>query len=68
MRRGQVGGGTGCWREGRRSEGGSEIRARQAGGAGGEGRRGGRETPMLIAMEAWLCTEACQWLLAFTLY
>ena len=36
-------------------------------GAGVGGRTGGRETPMLSARHG-LCTEACQWLLAFTLY
>ena len=44
----------------------------RTGGSGGqegrkEGRTGGRETPMLSARHG-LCTEACQWLLAFTLY
>ena len=50
------------------------MRARHAGGAGVEeggekGRVGERETLILSAMQqAWLYAEACQWLLAFTLY
>ena len=47
-------GGRECWREGRRREGGREIRARQAGGQ--EGTRGelrGRETPMLSARHGY---------------
>ena len=63
-----VRGGRECWREGRRREGGREIRARQAGGAGGDegGMTGEGDTN--AQCQAWLCTEACQWLLAFTLY
>ena len=51
---------------------GAGVGGRTGGGSGGqegrkEGRTGGRETPMLSARHG-LCTEACQWLLAFTLY
>ena len=45
---GSVGG-----RELRRREGGREIRAGQAGEAGGEGRREGRETPMISVMHGY---------------
>ena len=60
-------------RELRRRQGGRELRAGQAGEAGGGGRRGGgreggREGDTNDQCQAWLCTEGCQLLLAFTLY
>ena len=58
---GSVGG-----RDLRRREGGREIRAGQAGGE--EGVKDGREGDTNDQCQAWSCTEACQWLLAFTLY
>ena len=54
---------------GKEEEGRKEIRARHAGGAGGEeGGKDGRERDTNAECQAWLCTEACQRLLAFTLY
>ena len=35
---------------------------------GEEGRKEGREGDTNDQCQAWLCTEACQWLLVFTLY
>ena len=40
-------------------------------GKTGKGRKDGkdwREEDTNAQCQAWLCTEACQWLLAFTLY
>ena len=55
--------------EGGKEEVGREIRARQAGEQEGEeGGKDGREGDTNAQCQAWLCTEACQWLLAFTLY
>ena len=62
-----VRGGRGCWREGRRREGGRQGDKGRTGRRGRkEGRTGGRETPMLSARHGY--AQACQWLLAFTLY
>ena len=61
MKEGEAGRGR-AWskgREGGREGGGREAGARQAGG----GRREGR-----VNAQCQTCTEACQWLLAFTLY
>ena len=35
---------------------------------GEEGRKDGREGDTNDQCQAWLCTYACQWVLAFTLY
>ena len=62
-------GGSAGGRDLRRREGCREIKAGQAGEAGGEeGGKDGREGDTNDQCQAWLCTEACQWLLAFTLY
>ena len=53
-----------CWMDGRRQ---GDKGVREGVGDRRGGRTGGRETPMLSARHG-LCTEACQWLLAFTLY
>ena len=66
--------GRGCWREGIKEEGGSEggigrlgqdRQGKQGGEEGGKDRSEGDTNDQ---GQAWLCTEACQWLLAFTLY
>ena len=62
-------GGSAGGRDLMRREGCREIKAGQAGEAGGEeGGKDGREGDTNDQCQAWLCTEACQWLLAFTLY
>ena len=50
------------------SVGGREGQDRQEEQEGEEGGKGGREGDTNAQCQAWLCTEACQWLLAFTLY
>ena len=56
--------------EGGNEEGGRQgDKDRQEEQEGEEGGKGGRiEGDTNTQCQAWLCTEACQWLLAFTLY
>ena len=54
--------------EGGNGEGGRQgDKDRQEEQEGEEG-KGGREGDTNAQCQVWLCTEACQWLLAFTLY
>ena len=59
-------------RELRRREGRREVgrlgQDRQGKQEGEEGGKDGREGDTNDQGHAWLCIEACQWLLAFTLY
>ena len=61
-----------CWREGIKEEAGRDVgrygQDRQGKQEGEEGGKDGREGDTNNQCQAWLCTEGCQWLLAFTLY
>ena len=69
MKEGEAGRGR-AWSKRRGKEGEGPGRQEDKGKTG-RGRKDGkdwREEDTNAQCQAWLCTEACQWLLAFTLY
>ena len=65
MKEGEAGRGR-AWSK--RREGGMQGDKGKTGRGSRSGRKDGREGDTNAQCQAWLCTEACEWLLAITLY